>query len=125
MVILLTNLAGILLIAAIVVWFWLGKTTSILKSNETLIPIEVESGIYIPSTIRVSQGKPITLRFTRYDASPCAEMVVFPALGISAELPVKKPFDISLPLDKTGEFEFTCAMGMYRGKLIIEPPTKG
>jgi plastocyanin domain-containing protein len=121
MIILLTNFIGIILIAAIVWWFWLGKSaqTKVLVTN--IIDIAVDGGIYIPAAIQAKQGSHITLRFTRYDASPCAEMVVFPDLGVSAELPVKKPFDIPLTLAKTGEFEFTCAMGMYRGKLIVEP----
>ena len=62
---------------------------------------------------------PITLRFIREDASPCAESVIFDSLKISKHLPLNEPTDLIIMVNTPGEHEFTCQMGMYRGKLIV------
>ncbi|MCL4371389.1 MAG: cupredoxin domain-containing protein [Chloroflexi bacterium] len=70
--------------------------------------------------IVVKAGKPVRLRFTRQETSPCSEMVVFGDFGKSATLPPGQPVVIELTPDKPGEYDFACQMGMLRGKLIVE-----
>lgn len=84
------------------------------------IDIIVDGGVYDPGVIHTKVRKPITLRFIRKDSSPCAEKVIFPDLDISADLPLGKPYELTVTPQKAGEFEFTCQMAMYRGKLIVE-----
>ncbi len=117
---LLLNIIGIFLIAFIVWWFWVFKSRSEARVEGDKIDIIVDSGVYEPSLIHAPLGKPLTLRFIRKDANPCAEKVIFNDLGISADLPVGKPYELSFVPDKAGEFEFTCQMAMYRGKLVVE-----
>ncbi|MGE3920029.1 MAG: cupredoxin domain-containing protein [Gammaproteobacteria bacterium] len=112
------NLIGLILIAFIIWWFWLGETKAQIAKD--LIEIKVDGGIYHPAHIEVQQNANLTLRFIRHDSSHCAQTVVFPQLGISAELPIKKPYDINLKITKPGDYDFTCAMGMYRGKLTVK-----
>ena len=64
-------------------------------------------------------GAPVHLRFLREDASPCAEKVIFADLGISADLPVGEPYDITLTPNRKGTSELTCRLGMYRGTLVV------
>ena len=119
--ILLINLAGIILIAVIIWWFWLGKKTKIKTAqNNEPIKIIVESGIYNPAEITVEKDKEITLHFLRKDPSPCAEAVIFPTLGKSQELPLNQIQEVKLKVSETGIYEFTCPMGMYRGKLVVK-----
>jgi len=61
------------------------------------------------------------LRFFRKDESPCAEKVIFDSMDVSADLPVGKPYELTITPEQPGEYEFTCQMAMYRGKLIVEP----
>ena len=79
------NLLGLLLIGLIVWWFWLYKAKEV-TADEGVISIKVENGTYEPSRVRVEAGKPITLRFLRKDASPCAATVVFADFDISEGL---------------------------------------
>ena len=111
------NFIGILLIAIIVWWFWLSKPRSISTKVEKMVEIKVKDGVYQPAAIEVPVDRPITLRFIREDASPCAEMVVFSSLNVSRMLPLDKPIDIPITIKNPGEYEFTCQMGMYRGIL--------
>lgn len=113
----IANIIGLCLIALIVWWFWLSKLNSFIKADD-FIEIKVKDGVYQPAYIQVKANHPVTLRFIREDASPCAEVVVFDALNISEQLPLHIPKDIVLTLKDIGEYEFTCQMGMYRGKII-------
>lgn len=116
----LVNALGILLIAFIVWWFWVYKSKSEATVDGNKIDIVVDGGVYEPSVIHVPVGKPITLNFLRKDSNPCAERVLFDGLDLSADLEVDKPYELSFKPDKKGEFEFTCQMAMYRGKLVVE-----
>lgn len=116
--ILIVNLTGLLLIGGIVWWFWLSKSRIKLTQVDNFIEVSVKDGVYKPAYIQVQTNHPFTLRFTREDASPCAEIVIFTTLNISQQLPLHQPTDIRLTLKNPGEYEFTCQMGMYRGKLI-------
>lgn len=115
----LINLVGLIIIGLIIWWFWLSKP-KITKAEHHLIEIKVKDGVYNPALIQVNVNEPITLRFIREDASPCAETVIFSNLNISKILPLHTPVDIPLTFPQAGEYEFTCSMGMYRGKLIVK-----
>lgn len=117
--IVLVNLAGVATIAAIVWWFWLSKPRA-QRVHQKVIDILVEGGTYTPPRIEVEAGKEVTLRFLRKDASPCAEKVIFEALGINAELPIGEPRDIVVTPTVAGEYVFTCQMQMYRGSLVAK-----
>ena len=118
---LLVNILGLAAAAFIVWWFWLSKNLPEAKAGAGALDIVVDGGVYEPSVIRASAGKPLKLRFLRKDKSPCAEKVIFSGLDVSAELPVGQPRELEFTPKSPGEYEFTCQMAMYRGKLIVEP----
>ena len=120
----LVNVLGVLLAAFTVWWFWISKTRTEARSGGDVISVLVDGGVYTPSVLRVPAGKPVTLRFVRKDPSPCAEKVIFNGLDISADLPLGKQYDLSFIPEKAGEYDFTCQMAMYRGRLIVEEETK-
>ncbi len=47
-------------------------------------------------------------------------MVVFNDFGKSAHLPTGETVPVEFLPEKPGEYEFTCQMGMFRGKLIVK-----
>ena len=116
---LFVNLAGIALIGLIVWWFWLYKTKEV-ELGDTGVVIVVENGTYHPARIKVAANQAAQLHFLRKDASPCAEMLLFPDLDISANLPLNKRMTIQLPFLAKGEYQFHCQMQMYRGVLKVE-----
>lgn len=113
----LINALGAGLIAFIVWWFWLSKPKARQAAASSVIDVLVSGGVYTPARIEVAAHQPVTLRFLRKDPSPCAEQVVFAGLGISHELTLNTPQDITL-VPPLGSHEFTCQMAMYRGTLI-------
>ena len=77
-------------------------------------------GGYVPDTIRAEAGVPLRIVFRRDESPACSEQVVFPDFGKSATLPPGEQVPVELLPQEPGEYEFTCAMGMLRGRLIIE-----
>ncbi len=96
------NLAGIAVMVLIVWWFWLSRPRARRVSGAGPIEIIVDNGVYTPARIEVPAGKPVTLRFVRKDPSPCAEKALFDDLGISADLPVGKPMDVTVTPPQAG-----------------------
>lgn len=116
----LINIAGLIVIGFIIWWFWLAKPKAKISRQNDIIEVIAENGTYSPSFIQAGKGQSLTLRFVRKDANPCAEKVVFADLNKSADLPLEEPRDITLTIDTPGTYEFTCQMGMYRGKLLVQ-----
>lgn len=114
---------GVLAIAAVLWFFWgprgAGARAPLTPSGHQEAMILVKGG-YTPDVIVVEHGKPVRLNFRREETAACSEMVLFPDFGRSAELPEGEVVPIEFVPEQPGEFEFTCQMGMLRGKLVVE-----
>lgn len=84
------------------------------------VRVRVRGG-YVPDTIRAEAGVPLRIVFCREESAPCSEQVIFPAFGKSATLPPGEQVAVDLLPEEPGEYEFTCALGMLRGKLVVVP----
>ena len=83
------------------------------------VRIEVKGG-YSPSVVRVEAGQPVRLEFFRPETSGCTEEVVIPDFRIRKFLPAHRTTAVEFTPDKPGSHEFTCGMGMVRGRIIVE-----
>lgn len=83
------------------------------------VRINISQAGYAPEVVPVRKGQAVRLVFYRSDANNCGEELVFPALGIKREIPVRKPVSVTITPKKTGEIAFTCGMDMYRGKILV------
>lgn len=117
--IILVNLIALLLIIFVLWWFFGSKTKAKRMDANLPITILVKDGVYQPARIAVPAGKEIKLQFVRSDAAPCAEYVVFSKLNTSYRLPLNQKVEVTLPPLSESELDFTCQMGMYRGKIIV------
>lgn len=116
------NLIALFLMVGIIGWFWLYKPKAAKLLTSGHVKITVENGVYSPDVIHAPQGQPLTLEFLLKDASHCAATVSFPDFNISKELTLNESEIIDLKPEKTGHFEFTCPMGMYKGTLVVDKP---
>jgi len=116
-------ITGLLLVAFIVWFFWIKRAKGVrateVSSGHQEAMILVKGG-YTPDTIIVRHGQPVRLKFRREETASCSEKVVFGDFNKSADLPTGEIVPIEFVPDKPGEYEFTCAMGMLRGTLIVE-----
>ena len=81
--------------------------------------IKVKGG-YTPDVLIFETGKPIKLNFIREETAMCSEHVIFPELNAQATLTPFKTIPLELKIDKPGEYNFQCGMGMLKGKIIVE-----
>lgn len=112
---------------ALIYWFFFGPKKAE-KARVTAGVQEVRivvSGAYSPSRISVEVGKPVRLIFDRQEDDPCSEQVLIPEFRIQKDLPAFRQTAIEFTPDKSGEFLFTCGMGMYRGTLIVQESQEG
>ena len=77
-------------------------------------------GGYSPAVVRAKAGQPVRLTFDRQETSGCSEEVVFGDFGIRRYLPAHQQTVIEVTPPAAGTYEFTCGMGMLRGKLVAE-----
>ena len=80
----------------------------------------VVHGGYQPTVIRARTGSPLRLTFDRREDGDCSSRVVFGDLGVNRFLAPFASTVLDLPTDKPGTFEFSCAMNMLHGTLVLE-----
>ena len=110
------TISGVVGIIFVFWFFLLKKETRVVASDS--IDILVKGG-YTPDVISVTKGKTIKLNFTREDSSSCLEEVVLGDFKIRKFLPLNKKIVIEITPKQTGEFNFTCGMNMFHGKIIV------
>jgi plastocyanin domain-containing protein len=114
---------GVLLIGFIVWFFWLKRTKGVqavqTSGGYQEIMILVKGG-YTPDTVVVRRGKPVRLSFRREETAGCSDKVVFADFQKTADLPTGQIVPVELLPKEPGEFAFSCPMGMFRGKLVVE-----
>ena len=119
----LVTVAGLSVIGWIVWYFWLWKgeavTAAVHASGRQEVDVTVKGG-YQPAAIQVKAGQPVRLNFTRREASTCGEEVIFPGFGKRLHLPENQTVSLEVVPDTPGEYEFTCGMNMYQGKLVAQ-----
>lgn len=99
-------------------WYFFMKKASSMQAHGS-INILVDGG-YSPENIVIPLGKPTTLIFDRKDPSSCLEEVVISDFKIKKFLALNEKTEIKINPDHKGEFDFSCGMGMYHGKLIVK-----
>lgn len=114
--------AGLLAIGGVAWFFWGprgdGVTAGVTSAGfqEAMVLVK---GAYNPDVIVVQHGKPVRLTFNRQETAACSEKVLFPDFHKSAELPEGELVPVEFTPEQPGEYEFTCGMGMLRGKLVV------
>lgn len=86
------------------------------------IPVTVQGG-YQPAHLRVRAGVPVRLVFDRQEDSSCSEEIVIPDFGIRRFLPAFAQTPVEFTPTRPGSYEFTCGMGMLRGRLTVDEGT--
>lgn len=110
------TIGGILAIAFIY-WFFLGKRGKAIEVQEE-IDIIVDGG-YSPEIVSIPHGKTTRLNFTRRDKNSCLEEIVLSDFKVKRYLPLNEKVTIEITPKREGEFNFSCGMGMFHGKIIV------
>lgn len=118
----IVNLGGLLAVVWVYWYFFVAARTTSIAAIATTgtqeITITVDGG-YSPAVVTLKAGQPARLLFDRRDSGSCTEEVVFADFGIRRFLPTATTTAIEFTPHQPGSFEFTCGMGMVRGKLQV------
>lgn len=109
-------LVGLVIIAA-VYWFFFKKSKKEVAVHGS-VDIIVEGG-YTPEIINVPKGKKTTLTFLRKDSNSCLEEVVLGDFKIRKQLPLNQKVSVDITPLRSGEYTYSCGMGMFHGKIIV------
>ncbi len=100
-----------------IAWFFLFKNEEEIRA-ENSIDITVDGG-YSPEAVFVPRGKTTKLNFFRKDSTDCLDEVVLGDFKIRRKLPLNQKVTVEITPQKTGEYDYSCAMNMYHGKIIV------
>jgi plastocyanin domain-containing protein len=78
------------------------------------------AGKYEPSIVTLEKGVPAELTFTRTKDQGCLDVVHSRDLDFETQLPLNVAKTVKVPTDKAGEFNFSCGMDMFSGKVVIK-----
>lgn len=99
-------------------WFFLMKKE---KEVEVANEVDIEvSGGYSPEVISIPRGKMTKINFIRKDPTDCLSEVVLGDFKIRRELPLNQKVTVEITPERSGEFGYSCGMGMYHGKIIVK-----
>ena len=119
---LIVAISGVLLII-LVNWYFLFSKRKIYKAESEEAGVQevkiVVKGGYSPDVIVVKKGIPVRLNFYRDETADCSDTIVFGDFNIRKPLPAFKTTAVEFTPEKEGEYQFTCGMGMMRGKLVV------
>lgn len=86
---------------------------------EKLVKIDVKNG-YEPQTVEVPKGVTTKLVFNRTNPSSYLAKVRSTDLDFEQDLPLNENVTISITPDKAGEYDYSCGMGMFHGKVVVK-----
>lgn len=75
---------------------------------------------YQPTSLKLRRGVLARVTFIRKIEETCGKAIAVPEYDIRRDLPLNEPVVVEFTPNKTGEFNFTCGMGMLRGTLIVQ-----
>jgi len=104
---------------AFIYWFFLMKKSKAVYVSAGSVDISVFGG-YSPEVITIPMGKITQLNFLRTDPSSCLEEVVIGDFHIRKTLPLNEKVFVEINPKKTGEYAYSCGMGMFHGKIIVK-----
>lgn len=106
--------SGFLLLAA-------GCSTQ--RASTTVAPARVEVAVtdagFVPASIHVPAGAPVTLVVTRKVEQTCATGIVVGQSGIRKDLPLNQAVEITFTPNGR-EVDFYCPMHMISGKVTVQ-----
>jgi sulfite exporter TauE/SafE/copper chaperone CopZ len=100
-----------------------GVVATINEENEQVIEMAVTPQGYQPSTIEIIQGIPVKWIIDGSKITGCTSQIIVPDLKISKNLERGENI-IRFTPEKVGTLNFSCGMGMVKGRFIVKPSTQ-
>lgn len=89
-----------------------------IENGVQLITIDVLSKGYTPRLVTAEAGVPTVLTLRTNNTRGCTTAFVIPSMNYETTLPATGETRVELGQLKAGTLDYTCGMGMYRGKIV-------
>ena len=96
-----------------------GGAGATLQNGVQDVTLTVTSGGYLPKQVKLTKGVPVRLHLKTSGTQGCARDFVIPSLKIEKLLPETGEEIIEFTPTKSGALPFSCIMGMYTGKFLV------
>ncbi len=97
-------------------------TGTVAPDGVRTIAIEAGADGYKPDRIPGKPGEKLNLVFTRTIEESCINELRTPD-GVVHKLPMNQPVNVAITVPATGQVEFACSMGMFKGSIVAQPAT--
>jgi len=84
------------------------------------IAMKIESWGYVPDKITVKNNVPVKISLQASPEAGCTRSIVFRDFGVSKTVAAGGTGTIEFTPTKVGTYQFSCAMGMARGTLVVQ-----
>lgn len=95
-------------------------TSAVAGASTQRVAIIAKAGMFEPTEVRLVQGLPAVLEFTRAVDSTCMQAVQMPWMQEPVNLPMNERVEISVDTSMTGVCSYSCWMNMVFGKVVID-----
>ncbi len=99
---------------------WIAPGVALAAPAAQTVKIEVTRDGFVPATITVKAGQPVTLEVTRKVERTCATEIVMKDLKVNQPLPLDRTVQVKRAALKPGTYRFACGMDMIAGVLKVE-----
>ncbi|OIN90234.1 hypothetical protein CO019_01475 [Candidatus Berkelbacteria bacterium CG_4_9_14_0_2_um_filter_42_30] len=89
-------------------------------AGEQIVEMHVTASGFEPSILKVKKGVPVKWRIYGDDLTGCTNKIIIKSLNVKAELDSGENIVRFTAPEKAGTLNFSCWMGMVRGKFIVE-----
>jgi plastocyanin domain-containing protein len=86
----------------------------------TDVTVYVTKDGFVPASVHVPAGKPVTLHVTRKTEVTCATELVIREYDIKQALPLDKSVAITFTPMHAGDVRYACGMDMIAGTIVVE-----
>lgn len=96
------------------------ENNSSIQNGVQEVTINLTDNGYQPNEMKLKKDIPAKITLKTEDTYGCIRAFVIPSLNIQKILPKTGQDTVEFTPSNTGEINFTCSMGMYRGSFIVE-----
>ncbi|MCF1783579.1 cupredoxin domain-containing protein [Lactobacillus mulieris] len=116
-------LIAVFIIGFIIWWFFIREVndTALAKANQNKQKAQIViQGGYSPSTLVLQKGILAEVEFLQKDSTACLAEVRSAELALDKKIAPGEKVTIKVPTDQVGEYNYSCGMNMFHGKVVVK-----
>ncbi len=110
---------GVAVVVAVALAALAGCSATKTDVKDGRVAIQVTEDGFVPASVTVPAGKPVTLVVTRTTDNTCATTMVMKAMNIRQKLPLNEAVEVTFTPKEPGTLDYACGMDMVKGKVVV------